>query len=248
MLQQIIDEKWLEARAVVGIFPANQVADDDIEVYAHEQRGDILTTLSHNRQQTEKPPGRPNLCLADFIAPKTSGKIDYLGAFAVTTGIGIDKKVAEFEADHDDYNAIMIKALADRLAEAFAELMHEKVRKHIWGYAADEKLTSHELIKENYKGIRPASGYPACPDHTEKSKLWELLAVEKNAGIRITEHFAMLPTASVSGWYFSHPDAKYFAIGKIRQDQVQDYAQRKSMDLTEAERWLSPVLGYDPDA
>ncbi len=244
MLQQIIDEKWLTARAIVGIFPANQVGDDDIEVYATETRDKTITTLSHLRQQTEKPPGRPNLCLADFIAPKTSGKTDYLGAFAVTTGIGIDERVAAFEADHDDYNAIMLKALADRLAEAFAELMHKKVRIDIWAYSNTEQLSNAELIKEQYKGIRPAGGYPACPEHTEKNKLWHLLDVEKKTGISITESFAMLPTASVSGWYFSHPESKYFAVGKLRQDQVKDYAQRKAMSLTKIERWLSPNLGY----
>jgi len=248
MLKQIIDEKWLEARAIVGIFPANQVNDDDIEIYADESRAETLTILSHNRQQTEKPPGRPNLCLSDFIAPKSSGKADHIGAFAVTAGIGIDKKVAEFEADHDDYNSIMIKALADRLAEAFAELMHEKTRKEIWGYAKTESLSNQELIKEGYKGIRPASGYPACPDHTEKDKLWKLLDVKNKTGISITEHFAMLPTASVSGWYFSHPESKYYAVGKIGKDQVEDYAKRKAMDLSTAERWLSPNLGYEPDA
>ncbi len=244
MLQQIIDEKWLTARAIIGLFPANQVNDDDIEVYATETRDKTLTTLSHLRQQTEKPPGRANLCLADFIAPKTSGKTDYLGAFAVTTGIGIDERVAAFEADHDDYNAIMLKALADRLAEAFAELMHKKVRTDIWAYASKEQHSNAELIKEQYKGIRPAGGYPACPEHTEKSKLWQLLDVEKKTSISITESFAMLPTASVSGWYFSHPESKYFAVGKLRQDQVKDYAQRKAMSLTETERWLSPNLGY----
>jgi len=248
MLKTIIEEKWLEARAIVGIFPANQVNDDDIEIYTDENRKETVITLSHNRQQTEKPPGRPNLCLSDFIAPKSSNKADYIGAFAVTAGIGIDKKVAEFEADHDDYNSIMIKALADRLAEAFAELMHEKTRKEIWAYAEAESLSSQELIKEDYKGIRPASGYPACPDHTEKSKLWDLLDIEDKTGITITEHFAMLPTASVSGWYFSHPESKYFAVGKIAKDQTEDYAKRKSMALETAERWLSPNLGYETDS
>jgi len=247
MLSQIIDEKWLEARAIIGLFPANQVADDDIEIYSDEERNQPLTTLNHLRQQTEKPPGRPNLCLADFVAPKSSNAQDYIGAFAVTAGIGIDKKVAEFESNHDDYNAIMLKALADRLAEGFAELMHEKVRKDYWGYASNEQLSNQELIKESYKGIRPASGYPACPEHTEKSKLWKLLDVENATGISITEHFAMLPTASVSGWYISHPDAKYFALGKIRHDQVEDYAKRKGMNIREAERWLSPNLGYDAE-
>ncbi len=245
MLKQIIDEKWLEARAVMGVFPANQTDDDSLIIYTDDERTSELMRLSHLRQQTEKPPGRANRCLSDYIAPVSSGKKDYLGSFAVTTGIGIDKKVAEFEADHDDYNSIMIKALADRLAEAFAELMHEKTRKEIWGYAADESLENVDLIKENYQGIRPAPGYPACPEHTEKALLWKLLDVEKNTGITITDHFAMMPTAAVSGWYFANPNAKYFAVGKINSDQVDDYAKRKGMTLTETERWLAPNLGYD---
>ena len=247
MLNTIIEEKWLEARAVMGIFPANQTGSDSITLYTDDSREKELMTLNHLRQQTEKPPGRPNRCLADYIAPKESGKKDYLGSFAVTTGIGIDKKIAEFEADHDDYNAIMLKALADRLAEAFAELMHEKTRKEIWGYANDENLDNAALIKENYQGIRPAPGYPACPEHTEKALLWKLLDVENNAGITITEHFAMVPTAAVSGWYFANPSAKYFAVGRINHDQVEDYAKRKKMDMSDAERWLAPNLGYDND-
>ncbi|MDH5259714.1 MAG: methionine synthase, partial [Gammaproteobacteria bacterium] len=237
----------VEARAVLGIFPANQTGSDSITLYTDDSREKELMTLNHLRQQTEKPPGRPNRCLADYIAPKESGKKDYLGSFAVTTGIGIDKKIAEFEADHDDYNAIMLKALADRLAEAFAELMHEKTRKEIWGYANDENLDNAALIKENYQGIRPAPGYPACPEHTEKALLWKLLDVENNAGITITEHFAMVPTAAVSGWYFANPSAKYFAVGRINHDQVEDYAKRKKMDMSDAERWLAPNLGYDND-
>ena len=247
MLRQIIDEKWLEARAVVGIFPANQTDDDSIIIYTDDERKTELMRLSHLRQQTEKPPGRANRCLSDYIAPLKSGKKDYLGSFAVTAGIGIEKKIAEFDADHDDYNAIMLKALADRLAEAFAELMHEKTRKEIWGYAKDENLDNTALIKESYQGIRPAPGYPACPEHTEKALLWKLLDVEKNTGITLTDHFAMVPTAAVSGWYFANPAAKYFAVGKINSDQVEDYAKRKSMSLSEAERWLAPNLGYDSD-
>ena len=245
MLKTIIDEKWLKARAVMGIFPANRTGDDTITLYTDESRKTELMQLNHLRQQTEKPPGRPNRSLADFIAPLESGKKDYLGAFAVTTGIGIDEKIAEFEKDHDDYNSIMLKAIADRLAEAFAELLHEKTRKEIWGYASDESLENNDLIKEKYQGIRPAPGYPACPDHTEKALLWQLLDVDKNAGISLTEHFAMVPTAAVSGWYFANPESRYFAVGKINHDQVVDYAKRKNMDLKEAERWLAPNLGYD---
>jgi 5-methyltetrahydrofolate--homocysteine methyltransferase len=197
------------------------------------------------RQQMIKRREAPNLCLADYIAPQDTGIADYLGAFAVTAGIGIEKKLAEFEADHDDYHSILLKALADRLAEAFAERMHERVRKEFWGYAQGENLSNEELIKEEYRGIRPAPGYPACPDHTEKGTLWELIDPVSNAGITITESYAMLPTAAVSGLYFSHPEARYFGIGKIAKDQVEDYAQRKGMKVSEAERWLAPVLGYD---
>ena len=246
MLQQIIKENWLQAKAVVGLFPANQV-NDDIEVYIDESRNEVLTTLHHLRQQNHKPPGRPNQCLADFVAPKDTGLKDYIGAFAVTTGIGIDEHVQRFEADHDDYHSIMLKALADRLAEAFAERLHEKVRKEYWGYTSDEALDNTALIKEQYNGIRPAPGYPACPEHTEKALLWELIDPVTNAGISLTEHFAMLPTAAVSGWYFSHPESKYFGVGKINRDQVEDYARRKGMTLEEAERWLAPNLGYDAD-
>ena len=245
MLDQIINEGWLKARAVIGLFPANSINDDDIEVYTDDSRKDVRMTLHNLRQQQEKPPGKPNLCLTDFVAPKDSGKADYIGGFAVTAGIGIDAKVAEFEADHDDYHSIMLKALADRLAEAFAERMHERVRKEFWGHASDESLTNEELVKEQYKGIRPAGGYPASPDHTEKLLLWELLDVDNNAGITLTESMAMLPTAAVSGIYYSHPDSSYFAVSKINRDQVEDYAKRKGMTLAEAERWLSPNLGYD---
>ena len=247
MLDKIIKEKWLQAKAVFGIFPANQINDDDIEVYTDESRSEVLTTLHHLRQQNQKPPGRPNQCLADFIAPKDTGLKDYIGAFAVTTGIGIDEHVQRFEADHDDYHSIMLKALADRLAEAFAERLHEIVRKEHWGYAGEEALDNKALIKEQYTGIRPAPGYPACPEHTEKALLWELIDPVTNAGISLTEHFAMLPTAAVSGWYFSHPESKYFGVGKINRDQVEDYARRKGMTLEEAERWLAPNLGYDAD-
>ena len=247
MLDTIIKEKWLQAKAVVGLFPANAVNEDDAEIYTDDSRSDVLENLHFLRQQTEQPPGRPNYCLADFLAPKDSGVKDYMGAFAVTTGIGIDEHVKRFEADHDDYHAIMIKVLADRLAEAFAELMHQKVRKEYWGYAGDETLDNNALIAEEYKGIRPAPGYPACPDHTEKTQLWKLLDAESNAGISITDHFAMLPAASVSGWYFGHPGSRYFAVAKINRDQVEDYAKRKGWSTAEAERWLAPNLGYDAD-
>ena len=247
MLTKIIDEKWLQANAVFGFFPANSVGDDDIEVYTDDSRSEVLMNLHSLRQQTERPPGRPNAALADFIAPKESGVNDYIGSFAVTAGMGIDEHVARFENDHDDYQSIMLKALADRLAEAFAERLHELVRKDYWGYVADESLDNEALIDEKYQGIRPAPGYPACPDHTEKGLLWQLLDPEKNAGITITESFAMLPTAAVSGFYFAHPESRYFGLGKIDQDQVEDYAARKGWDMATAERWLSPALSYDGD-
>ncbi|MEN8107641.1 MAG: methionine synthase [Pseudomonadota bacterium] len=245
MLRQIIQEKWLTAKAVIGFYPANTVNDDDVELYADNSRTDVLTTFHFLRQQMQKRRQAPNLCLADFIAPKDSGVEDYIGVFAVTTGIGIESKLAGFEADHDDYNAILLKALADRLAEAFAERMHERVRQEFWGYAPGESLSNDELIKEEYRGIRPAPGYPACPDHTEKQVLWELIDPLGNAGISITESYAMLPTAAVSGLYFSHPESRYFGTGKIARDQVEDYAKRKDMTVSEVERWLAPVLGYE---
>jgi 5-methyltetrahydrofolate--homocysteine methyltransferase len=247
MLDKIINEKWLRARAVIGFFPANQVNDDDIEVYADDTRSTTLMTLHHLRQQQEKPPGKPNRCLADFVAPKQSGLDDYVGGFVVTTGLGIDEHVARFEAEHDDYSSIMLKALADRLAEAFAERLHQRVRKELWGYAADEQHSKEDLIKESYSGIRPAPGYPACPDHTEKPSLWSLLDANTNSGVQLTDSYAMWPAAAVSGWYFSHPQSSYFGLGKINYDQVEDYARRKGMSLAEAERWLAPNLGYDPE-
>ncbi len=242
MLRRIIDENWLQAKAVVGIFPANRLNDDDIEVYADDDRREVKFTLRNLRQQGEKAPGLPNFCLSDFVAPDGE---DYIGAFAVTAGVGIEKWVKKFEADHDDYHAILLKALADRLAEAFAERMHQRVRKEFWGYACDEDLENEDLISEKYQGIRPAPGYPACPEHTEKGTLWELLDVENRTGIKLTESFAMYPASSVSGWYFSHPESKYFGLGNISKDQVKDYAERKGMSLEEAERWLAPVLNYD---
>ncbi|WP_289283193.1 MULTISPECIES: methionine synthase [unclassified Methylophaga] len=247
MLQQIVDEKWLTAKAVIGLFAANSVNDDDIEVYRDDSRDEVLMTLHSLRQQTERPPGRPNAALADFIAPKDTGVNDYIGAFAVTAGIGIDEHVARFEEDHDDYHSIMLKALADRLAEAFAERMHERVRKEFWGYAKEEQLDNDALIDEKYQGIRPAPGYPACPDHTEKGLLWELIDPVTHADMTITESYAMLPTAAVSGFYFAHPESRYFGLGKIDQDQVEDYAERKGWDKQTAERWLGPALSYDGD-
>jgi 5-methyltetrahydrofolate--homocysteine methyltransferase len=245
MLKQILAERWLKVRAVVGMFPANAVGDD-VEVYTDASREKVATRLCFLRQQKGKSAGQPHECLADYIAPKASGVPDFIGAFAVTAGVGIEKHIERFEAAHDDYSSIMLKALADRLAEACAEHFHERVRREIWGYAARESLTNDQLIQEQYQGIRPAPGYPACPDHTEKAKLWELLDAEKKAGIKLTESFAMYPTAAVSGWYFSHPEARYFGVGKIDRDQVEDYAQRKGMSVEEAERWLSPNLGYEP--
>ncbi|HEY6093330.1 MAG TPA: methionine synthase [Gallionellaceae bacterium] len=244
MLKKIIDEKWLSANAVFGLFPANRVNADDIEIYTDDSRKQIAMTWHNLRQQTKKPADIPNFCLADFIAPKESGVADYIGGFAVTAGLNIDAHVAEFERQNDDYSAILLKSLADRLAEAFAEHLHLRVRREFWGYAADEALDNDALIGEKYRGIRPAPGYPACPDHTEKGPLFELLQAPVNAGITITESFAMLPTAAVSGFYFSHPQAQYFATGKIGKDQVEDYAKRKGMTLEEAERWLAPVLSY----
>lgn len=240
MLNKIIREKWLTARGVFGIFPANSLTDD-IEVEANGQR----MILHHLRQQNQKGPGLPNNCLSDYIAPKSSGKQDYLGAFAVTAGLGIDERVQAFEANHDDYNSIMLKALADRLAEAFAERLHERVRKEFWGYANQESLDNEALIREKYQGIRPAPGYPACPDHLEKLSLFQLLQASDNARITLTESMAMFPTASVSGWYFSHPEARYFAVGKIGKDQVTDYARRIGRTVEEAERWLAPTLNYE---
>jgi 5-methyltetrahydrofolate--homocysteine methyltransferase len=247
MLRQVVDEKWLRARAVVGFFPANSTGDDDIAVFADDTRHAVKARLHHLRQQKARPQNQPQSCLADFIAPLSSGRADYLGAFAVTAGMGIDAHVARFEAAHDDYSSIMLKALADRLAEALAERMHERVRRELWGYAPEERLDGAGLIGEQYRGIRPAPGYPACPEHTEKATLWQLLDPERHAGIRLTESFAMFPTAAVSGFYFSHPQAHYFGVGQIDRDQVASYAQRKGWTLAKAERWLAPNLGYEPD-
>jgi 5-methyltetrahydrofolate--homocysteine methyltransferase len=244
LLDKIINENFLTANGVIGLFPANSVGVDDIEVYSDESRSRVKRVLHTIRQQMQKSEGEPNIALADFIAPKETGAEDYIGMFAVTAGIGIEKLVEKFEKDHDDYNSIMVKALADRLVEAFAEYLHELVRKEYWGYAEEEKFSYEELIKENYGGIRPASGYPAQPDHTEKPIIFSLLDVEKNTGIKLTESMAMYPAASVSGLYFSHPESKYFTVGKIGKDQVLDYHRRKGMSVEEVEKWLSPILNY----
>ncbi|MCP5317472.1 MAG: methionine synthase [Chromatiaceae bacterium] len=245
MLTQIIGQKWLGASAVVGLFPANAVGDD-IEVYTDDARNQVRTTLHNLRKQGRQPAGKYNECLSDYIAPRDSGIADYIGGFAATSGIGIEDKLAEFEADHDDYHAIMLKALADRLAEALTEWLHRKVRRELWGYAPDEALDNAALIEEKYQGIRPAMGYPASPDHTEKDLLWDLLDAEANTGIWLTESKAMVPTAAVSGLYFAHPQARYFAVGKLNRDQVEDYARRKGATVEEMERWLGPNLAYEP--
>ena len=276
MLERIVDEKWLRAKAVFGLFPANSVGDDVVvsllplgegarradegsEHAASDATGRTLTptpfpegeghaiTLHFLRQQADKPADRPDFCLADFIAPKESGRQDWIGAFAVTAGLGIEQHVARFEADHDDYNAILLKALADRLAETLAERIHQRVRTEFWGYAADEALDAEALIEEKYRGIRPAPGYPACPEHSEKATLFDMLDAPGSAGMSLTDHFAMLPAASVSGWYFSHPRSQYFVVGRVSREQVEDYARRKGVSLAQAERWLAANLDYDPE-
>lgn len=242
MLQKIIDEKWFSAKGVFGIFPANSTPNDDIHIYANENSKEPILNFSMLRQQNKKAEGQPNYCLSDFVAPISEAKVDYMGAFAVATGFGIEPYLDKFKAEHDDYSSIMLKALADRLAEAFAEYLHAELRKNYWGYDAQENLSNEELIKEKYKGIRPAPGYPACPDHTEKLKIWQLLRVEENAQISLTESLAMFPVSAVSGWYFAHPESRYFGLGKIKEDQLIDYAARKEYDLDEMKRWLSPIL------
>ncbi|MGK7395632.1 MAG: methionine synthase [Candidatus Cyclobacteriaceae bacterium M3_2C_046] len=262
LLAEIVDKKLLTANGVIGFFPANTVNDDDIEIYDFEEntmvmddgsyqqdykenRSKVITLLHHLRQQSKKASSVPNISLSDFLAPKYTGKNDYMGGFAVSAGFGIENVVEQFEKDLDDYNSILTKALADRCAEAFAEIMHEKVRREYWGYAPNEELDNEALIREKYDGIRPAPGYPACPDHLEKRTLFDLLQVEENIGIHLTESYAMYPAASVSGWYFAHPESRYFGLGKIEKDQVKNYAHRKDMEVKEVERWLAPVLAYD---
>jgi 5-methyltetrahydrofolate--homocysteine methyltransferase len=246
MLKTMVEEKWVKASGVIGFWPAASI-DDDIRVFTDEKRQSVQTTLHHIRQQMPRSGGKPNQCLADFIAPTGSKIRDWIGGFAVTTGHGIEPHIERFERDHDDYHAILLKALADRLAEAFAEHLHQRVRTEFWGYAPDEQLDNDGLIAERYQGIRPAPGYPACPDHTEKGTLWSLLEPDTRAGISLTENFAMYPGAAVSGWYFAHPEARYFGTGKIGRDQTHDYAERKGWSLKETERWLAPILGYEPE-
>jgi 5-methyltetrahydrofolate--homocysteine methyltransferase len=241
MLKKAIDEKWLTAKAIVGIFPASATDDDDVTVWLD---GGKATRFHFLRKQTKQPDEKYNESLADYIAPQSTGLNDYMGGFACTTGLGIDTKLAEFKAAHDDHSSIMLSTLADRLAEACAEWLHKKVRTDLWGYNPNENLDNEALIKEQYQGIRPAIGYPASPDHTEKDILWDLLDIEKQTGIWLTEHKAMVPTAAVSGLYFSHPESRYFAVSKISKDQVEDYANRKDMELSEMEKWLAPNLGY----
>jgi 5-methyltetrahydrofolate--homocysteine methyltransferase len=241
MLERIVTERWVEARAVFGFWPAARKGRDDVQLFTDEERSTTLATLHFLRQQTIKPDGSANLSLADYVAPEA----DWVGGFAVTAGLGAEPRLAAFEADHDDYQSILFKALMDRLAEALAERLHERVRTTFWGYAPDERLEAEALLAERYQGIRPAPGYPACPDHTEKATLFELLNATAQ-GLSLTESFAMAPAASVSGWYFAHPEARYFGIGKIQRDQVADYAARKGLTLQEAEQWLGPNLGYDP--
>ena len=246
MLDRVIEEKWLRARAVFGLFPANAVGDDT-ELYTGADRSEVLATLHHLRQQGDHRDGVPNRSLADYVAPRETGLPDHVGAFAVTAGIGITERIEAFRKESDDYSAILLESLADRLAEAFAERLHQRVRTEFWGHVADEDLANEDLIAEKYVGIRPAPGYPACPEHTEKRILWELLDVEANAGITLTDGMAMWPGASVSGWYFSHPQSQYFVVGRVGREQVAEYAERKGWTLAEAERWLSPNLGYDPE-
>ncbi|MGH6610498.1 MAG: vitamin B12 dependent-methionine synthase activation domain-containing protein, partial [Burkholderiaceae bacterium] len=245
MLERIVNERWLTANGAVAFYPASSVGDD-IEIYADDSRSEVLFTWHGLRQQTKKPVidgvPNPNQCLSDFVAPKESGIADHIGMFAVTSGIGLEKREAMFQAKHDDYGAIMLKAIADRLAEAFAEMLHERVRRDLWGYAQDETLTNEQLINETYRGIRPAPGYPACPEHTVKRDLFEALRADE-IGMTLTENYAMTPASSVSGFYFSHPQSKYFNVGRIGRDQLEDLAKRKSESVGELERWLAPNLG-----
>jgi 5-methyltetrahydrofolate--homocysteine methyltransferase len=245
MLKQIVEERWFNPKAIIGFWPANAIGDD-IRLYTGESRAEELATFFGLRQQLTRRDGRPNLCLADFVAPAETKLADYVGAFVVTSGIEEVRIAEKFERANDDYRSILVKALADRLAEAFAERMHERVRKELWGYAPDENFASDDLIREEYRGIRPAPGYPAQPDHTEKETLFRLLEAERRIGVKLTESYAMWPGSSVSGLYLAHPEAHYFGVAKVERDQVEDYAARKSMSIVEVERWLGPVLNYDP--
>ena len=240
MLDMLEKDQSLHPKGVVGLFPANAVGDD-VQIYPDEERNSVMTTGYHLRQQTEKL-GKPNYCLSDFIAPKSTGVSDYIGAFAVTAGVEEDALADAYTADHDDYNAIMVKAVSDRLAEAFAEYLHQQVRTYYWGYVEGESLNNDALIAEKYQGIRPAPGYAACPEHTEKQAIWDLLGAEKHTGMKLTESYAMWPGASVSGWYFSHPESRYFAVARIQKDQLEDYAARKGWTVAQAEKWLAPNL------
>jgi 5-methyltetrahydrofolate--homocysteine methyltransferase len=248
LLRRIIDEKLLTARAVFGFWPANTVDYDTIQVFQDDTREQLQTEFFTLRQQGEKGKGIPNIAFSDFVAPRETGREDYIGGFAVTAGIGIETLLEQFEKDHDDYSSIMVKALADRLAEAFAERLHQRVREEFWGYASNEHLSNEDLIQEKYRGVRPAPGYPGCPDHTEKITLFELLDASTKTGIRLTENLAMYPASSVSGLYYAHPESRYFGLGKIGKDQVEDIARRKNMPVAELERWLAPNLNYDPAA
>ena len=243
MLEHICQDNWLTAKAVLGIWSARR-RGDDVDVFADEEQKRKLTTFNFLRQQADKPIERPNLCLADFVSDQPG---DWIGAFCVTAGLGIERYLARFETQYDDYSSILLKALADRLAEALTEALHAKVRREIWGYATDESLDNDALINEKYRGIRPAPGYPACPDHTEKQKIFDLLDAEQAIGVNLTESFAMYPAASVSGYYFAHPDSQYFVVGRVTKDQVIDYAARKQQSVADTERWLAPILDYDPD-
>lgn len=244
MLDELISSHSLKASGVVAFYPANSTDTDDVKLFSSETEDLPFARLHFLRQQNKKAQGLPNFCLADFVAPEQSGKRDYIGLFAVTAGIGLEKLIERYKSAHDDYSEIMVKALADRLAEAFAEYLHELVRKEWWGYASDEHFSNDELIAEKYQGIRPAPGYPACPDHTEKRTLFEILEAEKRAGIHLTESFAMYPASSVSGYYFAHPQSRYFGLGKIGKDQIEEYAVRKGMKTEEVEKWLAPNLNY----
>ncbi|MEM6299844.1 MAG: vitamin B12 dependent-methionine synthase activation domain-containing protein, partial [Bacteroidota bacterium] len=244
MLEEVVNKKWLTAKAVIGLYPANTVNDDDIEWYTDDTRSEVLATFYNLRQQVDDGRNKKMVCLSDFVAPKETGIKDYCGGFAVTTGHGIEEITERYTRDHDDYRAIMAQAIADRLAEGFAECLHREVRRNHWGYAAEEAFSNEELIKEKYAGIRPAPGYPANPDHTEKLTLFKILEIEKHIGLSLTESLAMFPAAAVSGLYIGHPESYYFGIGRLAKDQVEDYAQRKGYDLEEMEKWLNPNLGY----
>ena len=247
MVQTFIDSPEIKAQGVLGIFAANSINADDVEIYSHDQPDQVMAVLPGLRQQSPLPSDKANMSLADFIAPSSTELKDYIGCFAVTAGLGLEQLINKFDEANDTYSSIMAKAIGDRFAEAFAEYLHHEVRVNYWGYASDEALDQNELIAQKYRGIRPASGYPACPDHTQKTILWELLDVEKHTGISLTESLAMWPASSVSGWYFSHPESRYFGVGKIGKDQISDYASRRGIEVQVAEKWLATSLAYEPD-